>query len=143
MSLQWEWDQPSRSYRANGEATLLWIKNNPVNRKVNIKAIIGFSRGGNSFDLYIEPAEKTYFLFSYRNGMMQTRSSNNDYNLNVQTLKPEDRKLKTGMSEKSYSFILAPESRLKRLIKAFENNEQLEEIPEEEEVEDLKDTDEE
>lgn len=142
-SLQWEWDQPSRSYRANGEATLLWIKNNPVNRKVNIKAIIGFSRGGNSFDLYIEPAEKIYFLFSYRNGMMQTRSSNNDYNLNVQTLKPEDRKLKTGMSEKSYSFILAPESRLKRLIKAFENNEQLEEIPEEEEVEDLKDTDEE
>lgn len=132
-SLQWQWDQPSRSYRANGQATLLWIKDNPVNRKVNVKAIIGFSRGGNTFDFYIEPAENVYFLFSYRNGMMQTRSSNNEYNQNVQTLKPEERKMKTGSGEKPYSFIMAPESRLRRLIRAFESNEEFEEVPEGEE----------
>lgn len=128
-NLHWVWDPPTRSYRANGEGTLLWVKNNPVNRKVKIMAIIGFSRGGNTFDFYVEPAEQTYFFFSYRNGMMQTRSSNAEYNSNVQTLKPEERKMKTGMGEKSYSFILAPESRLKRLLKAFESNEELEEMP--------------
>ncbi len=131
-SLKWEWDKPTRSYRANGEATLLWIKDFPVNRTVNVKAIIGFSRGGNTFDLYIEPETKIYFFFSYRNGMMQTRSSNNDYNLNIQGLKPDERKLKTGMGEKGYSFIMAPESRLNRLLRAFDTNGELEEITEEE-----------
>jgi hypothetical protein len=129
-SLQWTWDPPSRSYRADGEGTLLWIQDNPVNRKVKIKAVIAFSRGGNMLDLYIEPAKDVFFFFSYRSGMMQTLSSNKDYNLNVQTLKPEERKLKTGMGEKPYTFILAPESRMKRLFKAFESNDELEALPE-------------
>jgi hypothetical protein len=128
-SLTWVWDQPTRSYRANGEATLLWDKDNPVSRKVKVKAIIAFSRGGNSFDFYIEPSDNVHFFFSYRNGVMQTRSSNNDYNLNVQGLKPEERKQKTGMGEKPYSFIMAPESRLKRLLKAFEVNSELDDMP--------------
>jgi hypothetical protein len=118
-SLSWFWDSASRSYRADGDATLLWIKDNPINRKVSVKAVIAFSRGGNSFDLLIDASNDIHFFFSYRNSMMQTRSSVAEYNTNVQTLKQDDRRLKTRIGERGYTFILAPESRLRRLLNIF------------------------
>ncbi|WP_052345606.1 hypothetical protein [Alkaliflexus imshenetskii] len=120
-SLSWTWDPASRSYLANTEAVMLWIKDNPVNRKVQVKASIAFSRGGNALDIHIKASDEVYFFFSYRNGMMQTRSSLEEYNTNVQTLKPDDRKLKTRLGERPYSFIMAPESRVRRLLRLFED----------------------
>jgi hypothetical protein len=47
---------------------------------------------------------------------MNTRSSDPQYNAHVQALKPEDRRPKTRIVDKSYYFTLAPESRLKRFL---------------------------
>lgn len=119
-SLTWAWNPSARSYIADTEAYLGWVKDNPINRKVRVKSTIAFSRAGNALDLYIQVTDDVYFFFSYRNGIMQTRSSIEAYNTHVQALKTDDRKLKTGLGEKPYSFILAPESRLKRLLRQFE-----------------------
>lgn len=114
--LNWTWSQTRRSYIADSEAYVAWIGNKPVNRKVIIKAEIAFSRAGNSLDFYIEPSKGRYYYFSYRNGVMNTRSSDPQYNAHVQALKPEDRRPKTRIVDKSYYFTLAPESRLKRFL---------------------------
>src|SRR5690606_6162007 len=103
---------------------------------------ISFSRGGNSLDLYIDLGKDNYFFFGYRNGLMQTRSSMEVFNTHVQALKPDERKLKTGIGEKSYNFALAPESRVKRLLRQFQTgvveddefNEDDKELNEEEEL---------
>jgi len=134
--LTWIWDPSSRSYIADTTAYIAWVKDNPINRKVDIKSTISFSRAGNSLDMYIQVTDDVYFFFSYRNGIMQTRSSIEEYNTHVQALKTDERKLKTGLGEKPYSFILAPESRMNRLLKKF--------IPdsEQQENEDYEDSDE-
>ncbi len=119
-SLTWTWHPASRSYIADTEAFIGWVRDNPINRKVHVKSTIAFSRAGNSLDMYIQVTEEVYFFFSYRNGIMQTRSSVEAYNTHVQALKTDDRKLKTGLGEKPYSFILAPESRMKRLLRQFD-----------------------
>src|SRR5690554_662800 len=76
--------------------------------------------GRQLLDLYIDLGKDNYFFFGYRNGLMQTRSSMEAFNTHVQALKPDERKLKTGIGEKSYNFALAPESRVKRLLRQFQ-----------------------
>lgn len=115
-NINWTWSQNRRSYIADSEAFVAWVGNKPVNRKVIVKAEIAFSRAGNSIDFYIEPTKGRYYYFSYRNGVMNTRSSDPQYNTHVQNLKPEERRPKNKIIDKSYYFTLAPESRLKRFL---------------------------
>ncbi|ASB50835.1 hypothetical protein [Alkalitalea saponilacus] len=122
-SLQWRWDPPSRSYIADSEVLLKYIKNQPVNKKVHVKAVIAFSRGGNSLDMHIQACDTTYFFFSYRNNQMQTRSSMAAYNTNVQTLDADERRIRGRLGDAGYSFILAPESRMRRHLRLFEEEE--------------------
>jgi hypothetical protein len=141
-SLTWRWDELSRSYIVDTEAYIGWVRNQPIHRKVKVQGTISFSRGGNSLDLYIDLGKDNYFFFGYRNGLMQTRSSMEAFNTHVQALKPDERKLKTGLGEKSYTFALAPESRVKRLLRQFQTgvveddefNEDDEELNEEEDL---------
>ena len=123
-SLVWTWDSGLRSYLSNGEAYIGWVKNMPINKKAKVKSQIAFSRAGNSLDLYIELDQGRFYFFSYRNGIMQTRSSDQQYNTHVQALSNDERKLKTRLGEKPYSFILAPESRLNRFIRLFDSPEE-------------------
>ena len=119
-SLLWEWDQSARSYFAEGQAYLLWMKDIPINREVHVKAKISFSRGGNSFDLYIEPAPNVYFFFSYRTpGAMSTLSSLEDYNQNVVGLKNEERSIKATGSVRAYVLNKCDGNRLKTVLRSF------------------------
>ncbi len=128
------WDTPSKSYMTEGSAQLGWIKNNLITRQVDVKMKITRSRAGNTFELYLEADPSTWFFFSYENGKMQTRSSLDAYNTHVQGLETDQRKEKSKFYEKSYVFILSPESRMTRFMQKFENPEtplpQEEELPE-------------
>ncbi|HKL71429.1 MAG TPA: hypothetical protein VJ855_02140 [Marinilabiliaceae bacterium] len=132
--LTWTWDVASRSYLADGEVTLNWMQNKPVSRKVNIKANIVFSRGGNSMNIHIEASKDVFYFFSYRNGMMQTLSSNELYNTNIQAVDAKTRKMKVGFGEQSYSFILSPPSRMKQLLKVFEPGNEPQEVSDEQDL---------
>jgi hypothetical protein len=122
-SLTWEWNQSARSYFAEGQAYLLWMKDMPVNRQVHVKAKISFSRAGNTFDLYIEAAPELFFLFSYRPGTMQTMSSIDAYNTSIVALKMDERTVKAKGTVKQYMLIQAPDSRLRQVLYSFENKE--------------------
>lgn len=121
--IKWVWDVKSKSYITNGEAKLYWTENKIINRKFNIKGNIVFSRSGNSMNLLIEGKDNSYYFFSYRGGIMQTRSSNDSYNHNVQTVDPKVRKMKIKLGEQSYSFIMAPQSRMNIFLKIFDKKE--------------------
>ncbi|MDR2929030.1 MAG: hypothetical protein LBV41_12655 [Cytophagaceae bacterium] len=119
-SLTWTWNKAARSYIAEGQANLLWMKDNPVSRKVHVKGKISFSRGGNTFDLYVEAKSGVFFLFSYRPGSMQTRSSLDEYNRNVVELKTEERTIKASGGVRQYVLAQAPDSRLKQVLRFFQ-----------------------
>jgi hypothetical protein len=138
-NIDWRWNTATSSYIANGPADLIFIKNYIINKKVNIKAELMRKRSGNSIDIYIEFDPNVWYFFSFKAGMMQTLSSNASYNSAVQLLKPEERKMKSGMGSKPFSFIMAPDSKKNRFVKRIdsgagavaEDEEQEEEQPEE------------
>lgn len=116
-NIDWVWNTATTSYIANGDADLMFVGPNAVNKRVKVVAEIIRKRSGNSIDMYVEVDEKTWFYFGYRASLMQTLSSNDEYNSLVQVLKPEERKMKTGLGEKPFSFIMAPDSKKTRFLK--------------------------
>ncbi|MCU4175146.1 hypothetical protein [Carboxylicivirga sp. N1Y90] len=122
-NIDFVWNSEKRAYIANGEADLAFMKNYVINKKVKLQAEIVNKRSGNSFDMYIEFDNNTWVYFTYKNSMMQTLSSNKQYNNLVQALKSDERKQKVGLGEKGFTFILSPESKKKRFLSGFKKKE--------------------
>ncbi len=118
-NIDFYFDGKEHAYISNGTADLTFIKNFVINKKVDIKAEIVKKRSGNTFEMFMSFDKDTWFYFTYRGGMMQTVSSDEAYNNTVKTLDANDRKLKTGIGEKSFTFILSPLSKLNRFIKRY------------------------
>lgn len=132
-NIDFVWDTPKKSFLADGVFDLSFIKTFPINRQANVKAQFARSRVGNYFDIYIELDENTWYYFAFRNGLMQVLSSNKEWNTLVQTIKMEERKLKSGIGEKPYSFILASEGKKNSFLKRMKSKEDVSE-PEDEPV---------
>jgi len=120
-NIDFVWDTKKRAYVANGKADLAYLKQYVINKEVNVLAEITRKRSGNSLEMYIEFDKNTWVYFVYKNSMMQTLSSNSNYNKIVQELKPEERKQKVGLGEKGYTFIMSPESKKKKFVAKFNN----------------------
>ncbi|MGQ1891514.1 hypothetical protein ACT29H_13820 [Thermophagus sp. OGC60D27] len=118
-NIQFKWDTPSRSYYANDKATLGWIKDQAIEKEVQVKALISRSRGGNSFEIHIQSDEDTWFFFSYNNEKMMVLSSSKTFNTAIQQLDIDDRKMKTGLGQDNYVFQLGNNNRLKKFMNFF------------------------
>jgi hypothetical protein len=74
-------------------------------------------RGGDSWSLYLEPAEGQWYFFTYRNGLMSAVSSNKDFNNAIGDTKPEKRVLK---GKESYEYNQATEMSKRNFLRGFE-----------------------
>ncbi len=118
-NIDFEWQSKTRSFIANGKADLAYLKQYVVNKEVKVLAEITRKRSGNSIEMYLEFDKDNWVYFTYKNSMMQTLSSNKEYNKIVQELKPDERKQKVGLGEKGYTFIMSPESKKKKFVSKF------------------------
>lgn len=114
-NIDFVFDGVSHAYIADGTADLTMIKNNVINKKVNVKAEIVKKRSGNSIDLFLSFDKDTWYYFAYKAKMMYTLSSDEAFNTTISTLKSDERKAKSG----GFTFIQSPASRLNRFIKKF------------------------
>lgn len=112
------WSHTKKCYFIDGEADLAMIRHRNVNKKVKLKAELVRSKAGSSIDMIIEVGDQ-WFYFGYKNGTMNVLSSIKEFNTQLQQIKPEDRKIKGGLGGKSYTYVLAPDSRRKRFIQNF------------------------
>ncbi|MBE0652149.1 MAG: hypothetical protein IH594_00020 [Bacteroidales bacterium] len=113
------WNQYTRSYRYEGEISIVRIGNKMVNRKVN--AIIEMTKraSGDLLDIYLVLDDNNWYYFGYNPGSLQVVSSNRVFNNLVFELKAKDRKLKTRMGDTGYIYSLASERRLQLFLRRF------------------------
>jgi hypothetical protein len=65
-------------------------------------------RTGDVLNVYIEFDEgKNWYYFNYRNNLMQTISSDTEYNNYIRELKDDKRKIKKDKHGEEYSFIIS------------------------------------
>lgn len=106
------WDSKLKSYVSEGKLGIAVVKGDIVNRSVDGYIEIGKRRTGDVLNIYLELNPLVWYFFSYSNGVLQTISSNNEYNSIITSLKESKRSMNTG-DELGYQFIIStPEARM-------------------------------
>jgi len=106
------WDGKLKSYVSEGKIGIAVIKGDIVNRSVDGYIEIGKRRTGDILNIYLELNPLVWYYFSYSNGIMQSISSNNEYNSIISSLNENKRSIKTN-DEFGYQFIIStPEARM-------------------------------
>lgn len=117
--LKLEWTPKTSSYRYKGFISVSNITGYNINKQVYGYIEFIKKRGGDQFNLYLEPSEGNWYFFTYRNGVMSTLSSNMDYNNIVRDTKPEKRELK---GKTPYEYNAGTENQKRNFVRSFEGS---------------------
>ena len=110
------WDQESRSYRSSGAIGIQNIGKKDIHKYVTGNIEIQKKKSGDVLTMYFEIDDKTWFFFTYRNGVMQVLSSVEDFNNTVTALKSDDRSNKGAKGEGPYSYMLSTKAKKQRFL---------------------------
>lgn len=128
--LDLQWNTRSSSYRSIGNIGVGNILDRQVNKMVKGYVEITKKRTGDGISIYLELSKNDWYFFSYTREVMQAVSSDENFNIFIEELKDDKKKLKTSRKEARYSFYLSSETRKNIFIKKFTMDELEEEARE-------------
>jgi len=114
------WNSFTNSYISRGQIGVMSLGKNAVNRYVNGNLELIRRRSGDVISLYLEISPMQYYFFDYRNGVMQTISSDMVYNNRISDLKQEKRMMNKPGLEETYEFLLSSRRKLIDFIRRME-----------------------
>ncbi len=114
------WDADTRSYVSKGPIGVGFIDNKAVNKLLNGHLQIEVGRGGSAIHFYLETDRKTWYFFSYQNGIMQTISSDMNYNERLSTIKDEKRILNRNSDEDYYEYVISTKRKMIDFVRRME-----------------------
>lgn len=112
------WNQLTRTYRYNGDITIIKIGNRTINKKVEAYIELTKRTSGDLIDIYLKIDERQYYYLGYSPGSLQVISSNRLFNSIVFDLKAKDRKSKV-RGGTGYIYSLAAERRPQLFLRRF------------------------
>ena len=101
------WDPDTRSYISNGPIGIGFINGSAVNKMLKGFMQIELGRVGSSIHFYLETDRKTWYFFSYQNGIMQSISSDMNYNEHLAGMKDEKRMKNPDSDEDYYEYVIS------------------------------------
>lgn len=114
------WNSFTKSYISRGPIGIMSIGKNAVNRYVSGNLELIRRRSGDVISLYLEVNPLQYYFFDYRNGVMQTISSDMAFNNRIEALKPEKRMTSKPGLEETYEFVLSSRRKLIDFLRRME-----------------------
>ncbi|MCB0823927.1 MAG: hypothetical protein KDC09_14615 [Bacteroidales bacterium] len=106
--LKMRWNYATRSYVSYGQIGISSIGKTQINKYVNGIIEIEKKRTGDVITVYLEfDKGQNWYFFNSRNNLMQTISSNTEYNNYIRELKDDKRTVKKDKNGEEYSFIIS------------------------------------
>lgn len=121
------WNPQTNSYRSVGDIGIGYMGKEQINRKVKGNIEFMRKRSSDVLNIYIEVDKFTWYFFSYQRGLLQTISSNKNYNDFITLMKPEKRIAKTKKEEPDFEFLLSTDRRKNDFLKRLEPEQEEEE----------------
>jgi hypothetical protein len=119
--VKFKWNPETKSYISFGKIGVGNILKEQANRYFDGKIEIIKKRSGDVINIYIELDPNNWYFFTYQRGMMQTISSNDEYNTIIKETKPSDRKYKHQKGEQPYQFMYSTVRKKDDFLKKFDN----------------------
>ena len=101
------WDPDTHSYISQGPIGIGFINGRAINKLLKGYMQIEVGRAGSAIHFYLETDRKTWYFFSYQNGIMQTISSDISYNERIAGMKDEKRMLNPDSDEEYYEYVIS------------------------------------
>ncbi len=106
--VKFKWNNATRSYVSYGLIGVGSIGKQQINKYLNGYIEIARKRTGDVINIYLEFEKGRYwYYFNYRNNLMQTISSNTEYNNIIRELKDDKKTTKKGKEGEEYRFIIS------------------------------------
>ncbi len=116
------WDSQTRSYISNGPIGVGFVHGNAINKMLKGFMQIEIGRVGSAIHFYLETDRKTWYFFSYQNGIMQSISSDMNYNEHLAGMKDEKRMRNPDSDEDYYEYVISTK---RKMIDFFRRMEQI------------------
>lgn len=106
--VKFKWNYATRSYVSYGPIGIGSIGKTQINKFVDGFIEVEKKRTGDVVSIYLEFENgKNWYFFNYRNNLMQTISTNTEYNTFIQEVKDEKRTEKKNKEGEEYTYIIS------------------------------------
>src|SRR5690606_4168737 len=100
------WDPVSEAFVSEGEIGIASILDKQFFRYIPGKIVIEKMASGDIVHIYFENDEENWYYFNYKRGLLQTYSSDKEFNNIIMETKSDKRKLAGDKKEEDYSYML-------------------------------------
>lgn len=114
------WNSATNSYISRGPIGVMSLGKNPVNRYMKGHLELIRRRSGDVISLYLEITPMQYYFFDYRNGIMQSVSSDNEFNSRINETKQEKRVMSKPGLDENYEFVISTNRRVIDFLRRME-----------------------
>jgi hypothetical protein len=114
------WNSETNSYLSRGPIGVMSLGKDPVNRYMNGHLELIRRRSGDVISLYLEISPMQYYFFDYRNGIMQSISSDNEFNSRINETKQEKRVMSKPGLDENYEFVISTNRRVIDFLRRME-----------------------
>ncbi len=118
------YNKASRSFISDGPIGVAMIKGNLVNKYFDGYLEIVRKRSGDVLNLYLEIDRRHWYFFSYSNHVMQSISSQTDFNKILRDIKADDRQDEAEKGETAYRYIISTTQKKNRFLRVMRLNDQ-------------------
>ncbi|MGM0624506.1 MAG: hypothetical protein ACQES0_01360 [Bacteroidota bacterium] len=115
--IRMKWYKSESMFIHEGPVGVSSLARNPVNRNVFSFIALEKNRRGDTFHMYFELDEETWYYFRYNSGNMAAISSNQEFNEAVYDTRPGQRLIKASGDKPSYRYSLGSKTYMRRFLK--------------------------
>jgi hypothetical protein len=114
------WNPSTHSYISKGDIGIANMGEVPINKYVNGYIEIGLRSAGDYMNIYLEVTKGLWYFFNYRNFIMQSISSDEEYNTLLLEMKEDDRIIKDRREEGDYELVISTKRKRIEFIREME-----------------------
>ena len=114
------WDPETRSYISNGPIGVGFVNGSAINKMLKGFMQIEVGRAGSAIHFYLETDRKTWYFFSYQNGIMQSIASDRNYNEHLAGMKDEKRMRNPDSDEDYYEYVISTKRKMIDFLRRME-----------------------
>ncbi|MFO7789115.1 MAG: hypothetical protein R6V32_00955, partial [Bacteroidales bacterium] len=112
-----KWYKEESMYIHEGPVGISSLYDNPVNKNVFSFIALEKNRRGDTYHMYFELDEETWYYFRYESGNMAAISTNKEFNQAVYDTRPGERLIKAQGDRPSYRYSLGSKTYMRRFLK--------------------------
>ncbi len=122
FDLQFYWDENTQSFLSQGFSNIASLGTNQVFRRCKVYVQIEKRRTGDRVGILIEYKPQGFYYFYYKNGEMQTYSTDKKYNNLIQMTPAKDKKVKGQKDEEDFYYGLSSVNKPLLFMRNFQSD---------------------